>query len=232
MSSAQGRFTSPDPKSKSARVTLPQSWNRYVYTLNNPLKYVDPDGMDIILAELSRKEREYAIENLARLYATPTGRQLLERADRSRFTVEIGVGKLERTNLTPARAGETILSGGKTHVTGGVTRYDSVEGDGHKSLVAESGDSPTARPVRVLIDKDQTKEIRKDPARVFAHEIGGHTAEVLDAAESSAGQFIDSVDPKDETRSEAAEQAIEELPNKARDEDRKAIEEMLKRRGR
>jgi RHS repeat-associated protein len=44
-SAAQGRFTSPDPLLNSGRPEIPQSWNRYSYTLNNPLKYVDPDGL-------------------------------------------------------------------------------------------------------------------------------------------------------------------------------------------
>jgi RHS repeat-associated protein len=47
MSSAQGRFTTPDPLMASARASNPQTWNRYAYTLNNPLRYVDPDGMDV-----------------------------------------------------------------------------------------------------------------------------------------------------------------------------------------
>jgi hypothetical protein len=44
-SSAQGRFTSSDPLLSSATVYDPQSWNRYSYTLNNSLKYIDPFGM-------------------------------------------------------------------------------------------------------------------------------------------------------------------------------------------
>lgn len=44
-SGAQGRFTSPDPLLNSGRPTNPQSWNRYAYTLNNPLRYVDPTGL-------------------------------------------------------------------------------------------------------------------------------------------------------------------------------------------
>ena len=42
---AAGRFTSPDPLLNSARPWQPQSWNRYAYTLNNPLRYVDPNGL-------------------------------------------------------------------------------------------------------------------------------------------------------------------------------------------
>jgi RHS repeat-associated protein len=46
-SGAQGRFTSPDPLMASARTSEPQSWNRYAYAFNNPLKYTDPNGMDV-----------------------------------------------------------------------------------------------------------------------------------------------------------------------------------------
>lgn len=44
--SNQGRFTSPDPLAGSASVFGPQSWNRYSYGLNNPLRFVDPSGME------------------------------------------------------------------------------------------------------------------------------------------------------------------------------------------
>ena len=41
----QGRFTSPDPTLLSVNAYNPQSWNRYVYVLNNPLLYIDPLGL-------------------------------------------------------------------------------------------------------------------------------------------------------------------------------------------
>jgi RHS repeat-associated protein len=45
LSSAQGRFTSPDPSNLSVDFWVPQSWNRYSYALNNPLAYVDRNGL-------------------------------------------------------------------------------------------------------------------------------------------------------------------------------------------
>ena len=42
-SSAQGRWTSPDPL--PGWPSDPQSWNRYAYVRNNPLKYRDPLGL-------------------------------------------------------------------------------------------------------------------------------------------------------------------------------------------
>ena len=40
-----GRFTSTDPLLTTGRLGNPQTWNRYLYTLNNPLVFTDPTGM-------------------------------------------------------------------------------------------------------------------------------------------------------------------------------------------
>lgn len=48
MSSAQGRFTSPDPIHIMPQKLLdPQQWNMYAYVRNNPLRLIDPTGMYI-----------------------------------------------------------------------------------------------------------------------------------------------------------------------------------------
>src|SRR5438270_12838666 len=44
-SAAQGTFSSPDPLLNAGRPDNPQTWNKYGYTLNNPLKYTDPTGL-------------------------------------------------------------------------------------------------------------------------------------------------------------------------------------------
>lgn len=40
-----GRFMSPDPLLNSGRPDNPQTWNRYTYGLNNPLRNTDPTGL-------------------------------------------------------------------------------------------------------------------------------------------------------------------------------------------
>jgi len=50
-SNAQGRWLSPDPYDGSYDGSNPQSMNRYVYSMNNPLSYVDPSGQDCVYEE-------------------------------------------------------------------------------------------------------------------------------------------------------------------------------------
>ena len=54
--SSMGRFMTPDPLMASAKVWNPQTWNRYAYALNNPLRYIDPTGMNEVTAEQCQKD--------------------------------------------------------------------------------------------------------------------------------------------------------------------------------
>jgi RHS repeat-associated protein len=43
--SSLGRFMTPDPLLNSGRPDNPQTWNRYAYVLNNPVRFTDPTGL-------------------------------------------------------------------------------------------------------------------------------------------------------------------------------------------
>jgi len=47
--SSMGRFMSPDPILSSGHDDDPQTWNKYAYARNNPLRYSDPTGLDFSL---------------------------------------------------------------------------------------------------------------------------------------------------------------------------------------
>jgi RHS repeat-associated protein len=56
-SSVQGRFTSADPLYiEMGRLSDPQQLNIYAYTRNNPLKYIDPLGLDITVTGSEQDE--------------------------------------------------------------------------------------------------------------------------------------------------------------------------------
>jgi RHS repeat-associated protein len=246
-SSAQGRFTSVDPITmKKMRLIDPQRSNLYIYARNNPLVYVDANGADITLAkDLNQKghekDRKYVVENLARLYMTAKGRAYLERADRSQFDVVIGKGTLERHRIGgPEKPGTTTI-GGSEHVTGGLTEaVQSTDSKTGRTTLLASGpvnvEGLNLSPITVTIDKDNVADLGKDPAKVFAHEIGGHVGGILDYAE-----VPDQIDPANPSfdltgrdvkkEEEAARKAedIGKLPDKASPEAIKAVEKLLKK---
>jgi len=127
-SGAQGRFTSPDPLSileeansseeLGEYLSNPQLWNKYAYSLNNPLKYVDPDGKNPVLIQLAQLIQRAAntpagqrainfISNQGvRLYNaataffnSPTGQELTQSAIETIGGVPLGVSISPRSVL-------------------------------------------------------------------------------------------------------------------------------------
>ncbi len=81
-SSSQGRFTSADPfYIEAKRWPYPQSWNLYAYTRNNPLKYIDDDGLEI---KITRPSQQVIDETVADL----------NKRKGAQFQIEVKDGKL------------------------------------------------------------------------------------------------------------------------------------------
>lgn len=60
-----GRFLSVDPATPLEMTMLkPQMWNRYAYATGNPLKWADPTGETISLADLTDEQREKLLADL------------------------------------------------------------------------------------------------------------------------------------------------------------------------
>jgi len=97
--STQGRFTGADPLMASGRTGRPQSWNRYTYVLNNPLRFIDPSGM-LEEDDQELKHPPPARRNGDPIPSSPNGS---EQGVIARITVAIGPATTEpiQTNETP-----------------------------------------------------------------------------------------------------------------------------------
>ncbi len=52
-----GRFLGVDPKRQKVATRNPKRWNRFAYAIGNPIKFIDPDGKDVIYAH--EKDRKF-----------------------------------------------------------------------------------------------------------------------------------------------------------------------------
>ena len=89
LSSAQGRFTSPDSPLLDQFVDAPQSWNLYSYGRNNPLRYVDRTGEAVELVG-SEDERRKQLEGLKQAVGAKAGAYLYSNAEKDKDGNETG----------------------------------------------------------------------------------------------------------------------------------------------
>jgi RHS repeat-associated protein len=161
-----GRFTSPDPLLSSGRVENPQTWNRYAYVLNSPLKYTDPFGMYICDGNKKQcKQIEEGINKaqdaLKKLDPKSDQYKALERALKT-------YGAAGVDNGVTIKFGEN-KSGSPAATVMGIRDLD---GDGKKDVTP---DNPTGRDITVTFDTKQHKNTT-DYAINIAHE-GSHVAD-------------------------------------------------------
>jgi RHS repeat-associated protein len=139
--SLQGRFTSPDPLLSSGVVEDPQSWNRYSYVLNNPLRLIDPEGLYVFDSSVSEEQKKKFNEALTK------ARQNLQK-----------VAQTYGTNSQEYKKAERALNAyGAEGVKNGVTIYAQA-GLGHDQTAVQgvagrkTADNPTGQNIRVTFD--------------------------------------------------------------------------------
>jgi len=112
---AQGRFTTPDPLLNSGRPDDPQSWNRYAFAGNNPLRYIDPTGLYKFAASCAeddtacKDQQNRFLESLGQLRAAANA---LDKNSKERKALESALKKIgekegKGTTVAFGFAGET-----------------------------------------------------------------------------------------------------------------------------
>ncbi len=129
--STMGRFTSPDPLMASAHARDPQTWNRYTYTLNNPLRFVDPDGMEVP-DKCAKDPKCTIVVKVNVIYdktvnkgkgLTDQQKKALEKEQLDKATKDYGKSNI-KLDVSYTAGEYTVGSDGKTYVTG--LRSDSL----------------------------------------------------------------------------------------------------------
>lgn len=117
-SSGLGRFMEVDPSSASTKATNPQTWNRYTYSLDNPIKYFDPNGRDVRLSTEgnSGAVREMLVQGVMR----PSSRTELQSLA-SNHDITVTYKDAQLNTLTQIQQ----LQGSGKGVTDGSTHLDS-----------------------------------------------------------------------------------------------------------
>lgn len=138
--SSLGRFTSPDPAKLDIRHLLnPQKWNKYAYTINNPLRYFDPDGQEEVDIQLRAYIPQASVGPYRGDNRGPTTSQSV--TSRTSITVRVETDPAKAQNPligTPvSRAGQTenLLTGAKATQTQGLPTAQ-VSRDGNGNVVA------------------------------------------------------------------------------------------------
>ena len=121
-SNVQGRFISVDPLLSSGEVTQPQSWNRYTYTFNIPLRYADPVGLFVWSAALGgRASDDELLQNAGNdRRARRRAEQIIDKRTRFR-NARTAARNAAANSDSPAEVLRAIDSYGTEHADNGVT---------------------------------------------------------------------------------------------------------------
>jgi RHS repeat-associated protein len=136
-SGVQGRFTSADPTLLSVNAYNPQSWNRYSYVLNNPLKFIDPLGLWELdpVTEKDKKGKTvvhvYARKSKKDDDAASLAKQLgLKGKDAENFAKKAGTGNDIRLSTLSGKVG-SVYSAVESGLTEQVNYTGKSGGPGH-----------------------------------------------------------------------------------------------------
>ncbi|MFN0140402.1 MAG: RHS repeat domain-containing protein [Pyrinomonadaceae bacterium] len=143
-SKSLGRFNSVDPiMIKRDRQFDPQRINLYGYVRNNPLKYKDVSGKDLVLATADKKEQETLKKALTEIARTKSGREFLQKLEDSKVVYRLGIvegiagGKVYGASVVPKELANT--KGEKDGVVTVVIDPAKIQKDTEKNAKVDEG---------------------------------------------------------------------------------------------
>jgi RHS repeat-associated protein len=145
-SSAHGRFIAVDPLAGSMIVSDPQTFNRFTYVLNNPLRYVDPDGLDPFdpwasLTEQERRQLTYKLTDVKPGQPGPSADEMKAAGEKFNKMVTVldknGKVNEDATRTNVASVQNFVASIGGTTAWNEIVSIDKVnpQGTGNQSSI-------------------------------------------------------------------------------------------------
>jgi RHS repeat-associated protein len=197
-----GRFLSTDPLAAVGKNRRsPQRWNRYVYCLDNPLLYFDPDGMDVTVAPSARQAVVHGYQHSA---------EFRKQFDAAKSNPDINVTLTRTQTVSKGRAKSDVDVGKMIHrdVSGNETVTYSVTG---KVAVPEKdgGSQVMGDKAATLFDHElahvnnQAKNGSEGKEGSPEHDAGERNAQ---ASEEETKK--DMLDPADDVSKDEAEKAL------------------------
>ncbi|MGE0105091.1 MAG: RHS repeat domain-containing protein [Blastocatellales bacterium] len=178
--SVQGRFTSPDPLMSSARIQLPYSWNRYIYCYNNPIKYIDPDGMDVRFLNVD------ALQIILKTLPQKIQAQVKAKVDKNGILKKGALDKIKNTDGNFMDLKAVVNANGTIEVL-----TASEPGDGTSPFIYQSSEEAKAEIIENMIKAGSTRQealdyIAQNPSSIVP---GGKWGRTIASSESPTGNI-------------------------------------------
>ena len=169
--STLGRFMSPDPKQIGAHLFDPQTLNRYAYTRNNPLAYIDPDGKDL--------EKAWSLAKT--FFKSISVKVSVGAGIGEKWKVGRGESKVELTGKYSLEFGGQGVAGDKIMQTS-----RSVEVGVTSGIVGgpKVGEGISVSQVTSTVYKDVGPKGEEPPTKEITDSIGGHSTAVTSSGDT------------------------------------------------
>lgn len=171
--STQGRFTSTDPLLSSGREEEPQSWNRYSYVLNNPLRLIDPSGLYEFDSSVSQEQRKKFIAGFNQA-----------KANLAKIAGVYGDNSKQYQKAQRALDAYGAKADGSDGIKNGVT-IRAAEGNDGATQVAGAG----PKDIRVTFDSASFA------SEHFSEGLGHEGSHVADGSDWVKGRYADKANP-------------------------------------
>ncbi|MCW5961546.1 MAG: RHS repeat-associated core domain-containing protein [Pyrinomonadaceae bacterium] len=214
-----GRFTCVDPiYITPERVVDPQRINLFIYSRNNPLKFVDPMGEDIVLKEgMTQKQLDDLVEAFYAAYKTEQGKTFFENEAAANTTLTLEVGDVGNPN-DPEYGNTRVEGNGDITITLDLEKRSRQKKEGGVIINPERGSIMGGNRTKSI---KQPESLENTGKHEVAHGIDSRTdpKEYSKAAEADKTFKGKSKDKPSEKRRETIQREMKkrEIDNKKED---------------